>query len=321
MIIEPDFPDHWKVQHLAHRLQSEAAVRCLLRLWAYCQQRRQTLFSFEPIVLAAICRWDGDEAPFWEAMTDTRTGWLVKKEDGWEVRQWADVNASLVQKWHANKGGKSAARPPADPPPTHRDSGKPPARPPADPSPTPRDSGKPPARPLTDHPIEKIEKIDQIEGAHTRTPARGAPVSVEEAQAWAGIYSQGNVEGIIIEPGWVAAWFDHRSSGGWVVVRNGVDLPIADWNADLRSWCRSEMRTGLGRKKETAAAAARDAILPADFPWAKLLVAEKGFAPTLPWEQQSARDRRRLREMWAALSDARRAEIAAMEPDAAEVIA
>ncbi len=43
MIIDPDFPDHWKTRMLVGALNNdETAPVYLLRLWGHCQNRRQS---------------------------------------------------------------------------------------------------------------------------------------------------------------------------------------------------------------------------------------------------------------------------------------
>lgn len=54
MIIEVDFCDHWKVESLVSQC-GESAVRCLLRLWSFCQMRKTDVISSAQ--LEAIAKW------------------------------------------------------------------------------------------------------------------------------------------------------------------------------------------------------------------------------------------------------------------------
>lgn len=141
----------------------------------------------------------------------------------------------------------------------------------------------PPGNPsVTLHETILEPKEGRKEGKEGRegTHAREAPVSVDEAQGYATSYSQANSEMLVIEPAWVAAWFDHREAGGWIVVRNGVEIPIADWRADLRSWCRNEKirltssppRSQGGQKKENGGGgpAPHPLALPPGREWKKI---------------------------------------------------
>lgn len=67
----------------------------------------------------------------------------------------------------------------------------------------------------------------------------GGACTLEEATLWAEGYSKGNVLMLVITPEIVHAWHDNRQASGWVTVKNQVELPIADWKADLRTYARS----------------------------------------------------------------------------------
>jgi hypothetical protein len=57
---------------------------------------------------------------------------------------------------------------------------------------------------------------------------------LDEAKAYAASYSKGNAAGLSIPIHVVSQWHDCRQSVGWVTVKGGLELPIADWKADLR---------------------------------------------------------------------------------------
>ena len=103
MIVTADFPDHWKTDLLVELSGSESAVRCLLRFWAHCQNRKRWRFTdLTPPILAGICKWKGDPKVWWSAMTQT----FLKVEQGGTIvaHDWEVVNASLIGRW---KGGET----------------------------------------------------------------------------------------------------------------------------------------------------------------------------------------------------------------------
>lgn len=73
----------------------------------------------------------------------------------------------------------------------------------------------------------------------TTTPApvrAGGFCTLEQARAYAESYSKGNPAGLNIPMQVVTQWHDDRESTGWVTVKGGVDIPIVDWQADLRKF-------------------------------------------------------------------------------------
>jgi len=109
MIIQPDFPDHWKTQLLVARL-GEQAVRVLLRLWGYCQTAKCCYVPKDPVVLAAICRFGGDPEELKDALLEAK--FLACKRGRLQhfmVHDFALINASLFASW---SNGKSGGRPP-----------------------------------------------------------------------------------------------------------------------------------------------------------------------------------------------------------------
>lgn len=111
MILAPNFSDHWKTDLLVKLSGSEESVRGLLRFWAHCQQQKTDRFTnLTPSILAAICRWRGDENRFWEAMSKT---FMEIKENGVCVaHDWKQANSQLVTSW---KNGGLGGRPPKNP--------------------------------------------------------------------------------------------------------------------------------------------------------------------------------------------------------------
>lgn len=109
MIVDPDFPDHWKTRMLVDELKDEAAPVYLLRLWAHCQNRKQDCFdNLPPAALKALCRFTGHANQLESAMV--ASGFVRRDEDGiLKVEGWADYNAGLLTSW---ENGRKGGRPP-----------------------------------------------------------------------------------------------------------------------------------------------------------------------------------------------------------------
>ena len=108
MIVEPDFPDHWKTQLLIQLTGDEAAPMHVIRLWAFCQQRKSCRFEDLSIeALAAVCRWKKAPGELQRVLISAR---FLEVEDGSDaliVHEWAHVNATLVRNWiNGPKGGR-----------------------------------------------------------------------------------------------------------------------------------------------------------------------------------------------------------------------
>lgn len=103
MIVQPDFADHWKTELLIRLCGTEAAVRCLLRFWSHCQNRRQWEFTnLTPEILASICRWQGEAQVFWDAMNQT---FIDRTGDTHTAHEWSEINSQLTHNWEAGKKG------------------------------------------------------------------------------------------------------------------------------------------------------------------------------------------------------------------------
>lgn len=108
MKIEPNFPDHWKTKRLIKACGPEAALG-LLRLWGHAQSRREfTGLTLNPIKLAGIMDYSGDEKALWDAMTDQQAPWLDAEPEGtWAVHGFIEHNRQLIHLWGASaKGGR-----------------------------------------------------------------------------------------------------------------------------------------------------------------------------------------------------------------------
>lgn len=108
MKIEPNFPDHWKTKRLIKACGAEAALG-LLRLWGHAQSRREyTGLTLNPIKLAGMMDYSGDENALWDAMTDPQAPWLDAEPDGtWAIHGFNEHNRQLIHLWGASsKGGR-----------------------------------------------------------------------------------------------------------------------------------------------------------------------------------------------------------------------
>lgn len=107
MIVDPDFPDHWKTRMLVNLLQDEAAPVYLLRLWAHCQNRKQSEFeSLTPEALKALCRFPGHANSLESSLA--ASGFVRRDDRGYLlVLNWDDYNSGLVANWeNGRKGGR-----------------------------------------------------------------------------------------------------------------------------------------------------------------------------------------------------------------------
>ncbi len=117
MIIQPNFPDHWKTDLLVKLAGSESAIRCLLRFWAHCQNQKQWKFTgLNPERLASICKWEGDPDVFFHAITNT---FISVSERFAAAHQWEQFNASLISNWNNGKKGGRKKKTQREPNETH----------------------------------------------------------------------------------------------------------------------------------------------------------------------------------------------------------
>lgn len=124
MIVDPDFPDHWKTRMLVALLgDDEAAPVYVLRLWGHCQNRKSELFDMPTVAIKAICRFSGDAETLESALQES--GFISRDGKTVTVCGWSDYNASLVANWeNGKKGGRppksgTEKRPVQNPPETH----------------------------------------------------------------------------------------------------------------------------------------------------------------------------------------------------------
>lgn len=108
MIVERDFPDHWKTQLLIRLLGNfEAAPVLILRLWAHCEARRTESFTeLSPDALAAICRYNGNAKKLDKALQEAR--FIIRKGKAVTVHGWEERNRGLLA---SIENGKKGGRP------------------------------------------------------------------------------------------------------------------------------------------------------------------------------------------------------------------
>lgn len=107
MIVDPDFPDHWKTRMLVNLLGGdEASPVYVIRLWAHCQLRRQWTFEgLTPEALKALCRFPGHANKLDSSLSTS--GFVRRTGTALEVLNWGDYNASLIAAWNnGSKGGR-----------------------------------------------------------------------------------------------------------------------------------------------------------------------------------------------------------------------
>ena len=118
MIVDPDFPDHWKTRMLVDMLDGdESAPVYLLRLWAHCQNRRNHTFENLPqAALKALCRFPGHANKFESSLA--ASGFVRREDTVLIVIGWEEYNASLIANWTNGKlGGRPKKELVENPPP------------------------------------------------------------------------------------------------------------------------------------------------------------------------------------------------------------
>ena len=93
MIVDRDFPDHWKTRLVIGAL-GYSAVGGILRLWAHCEARRDDTFEMTPEVLKAVTQIDAKPAEIERALIDAR--FIERRRKAVYVRGWREKNARLL---------------------------------------------------------------------------------------------------------------------------------------------------------------------------------------------------------------------------------
>jgi hypothetical protein len=91
---------------------------------------------------------------------------------------------------------------------------------------------------VTSHQNVTLDKTRLDSTTTTTTAARDRGCTISEAREWAIGHNKGNTDGIEIPMPVLTAWHDDRETSGWVKVTNGSEIPIRDWQADLRGYAR-----------------------------------------------------------------------------------
>jgi hypothetical protein len=233
MIVEPDFPQHWKTQMLESMclgylndnpndlktvLSGSYGGMLVVRLWGHCQQRRRWRFEkMTSLVLASVCGWKGDAEWLFQAFLDCK--WITLEDEQVVVHEWDVMNTRLVTNWE--NGKKSGGRPKGDRNPSETQS-------------KPKGGA-----------IDKIDKIDKsvppnpLGGDRAR---RFVPPELAEVVAHAMESAVPKLE--------AEKFFDHFTANGW---RVGGKAPMKDWRAAFRNWCRSVFQFQKQNRGLTAA--------------------------------------------------------------------
>jgi hypothetical protein len=107
MIVDPDFPDHWKTRLLVDSLEGDqAAPIYVIRLWAHCQNRRTSIFqNLTAAALKALCRYPGHPNKLESGLL--ASGFVRRDGEDLIVHEWENYNASLIANWtNGKKGGR-----------------------------------------------------------------------------------------------------------------------------------------------------------------------------------------------------------------------
>ncbi len=229
MIVDPDFPDHWKTRLLVELLDGdEVAPLYLIRLWAHCQNRRAHAFGNLPsMALKALCRYAGSPDKLESALT---VAGFVRRENGaLVVVGWEDYNAALVANW---ENGRRGGRPPK---PRPAPSPEPPEEPVENPPETHGFSmGNP--RPTHGEPIRE----DRIGEDKIRETNR----EIERETACAGIRrpsleeSKSAAANLGIPPDKADEWWHAREASEWLkgMAGGGTASVGSTWQADLKTY-------------------------------------------------------------------------------------
>jgi hypothetical protein len=89
---------------LVGNLNDEAAPIYVLRLWAHCQNRRQSHFdALSTEALKALCRFPGPANKLESSLT--ASGFVRRDDDGLIVCNWDEYNSSLIASWNNGRLG------------------------------------------------------------------------------------------------------------------------------------------------------------------------------------------------------------------------
>lgn len=107
MIVQPDFPDHFKTKALVKITGDASAPLAVIRLWGHCQNSRRWQFpGMTPEQLSAVCAWGGRKPKCHTALI--KAGFVkALPGGGFEAHQWDEQNGKLIANWtNGPKGGR-----------------------------------------------------------------------------------------------------------------------------------------------------------------------------------------------------------------------
>jgi hypothetical protein len=109
MIVHPDFLDHWKTKKLVEHLSDPAAPLVVLRLWAYCQVQKKSVFqNMDAFRLKSVCHCPISGEKLMAALIEC--GFVRIEENAFIVHDWEQVNRMLISAWANGKRGGDPAK-------------------------------------------------------------------------------------------------------------------------------------------------------------------------------------------------------------------
>ncbi len=219
MIVDPDFPDHWKTRMLVELLGGdEVAPLYLIRLWAHCQNRRASTFgNLPPLALKALCRYPGHANKLESGLTSS--GFVRREGQDLVIVGWDEYNASLVANWENGKRG-----------------GRPPKPKPSPAPPPPETHGFSMDKPSAAHGEPIGEEKTGTKDRERKTACAGfRRPSLEESKAAAA--------NLGVSPDKADEWWHAREASEWLKgMAGGGTAPVGtNWQADLKTYA---MRAG-----------------------------------------------------------------------------
>lgn len=220
MIVDPDFPDHWKVRMLVGLLDGdEAAPVYVLRLWAHCQNRRKAEFEgLTSEALKALCRFPGHANKLESSLATS--GFIRRSDTVLHVLNWAEYNASLIASWvNGGRGGRKKK-------PTGSNNG-------TQHTPTGIPTGTRVEKSSEDKSGEDQKKVEAT--------ARGSPGSTPfTPPTLAEVHAYCRERKNRVDPN---RFVDFYASKGWMVGKN----KMKDWRAAVRNWENDGDNRGAGK--------------------------------------------------------------------------
>lgn len=316
MLVKNDFLSHWKTRLLCKRHGDGPALRALLALWSYCEQRRAWQFNLTPLELAGVCDFGGNHDDLYRDLVQLRL--IVEVGEGfWEVNGWGELNSALVHKWPGRRLNNNE---------TYHPRGyisKAIAKP----------QGEPIAQPQGDA-IGQAIGLDRIGEDRIGLEGRGrdhAPDDPEDLRifiAKAAAFSKANAEGLDIPEAFVRHWHDIRTAAAWErksgqMIPNRAEARFADLRLMARNAQQSGELDGFRRqqicpqKKEGAAPVSSTEP---EWDWRGFSAAVLGWEPVGDWNSQTARSRSEIKAAWPAATPEQRAKFVEKKEGAALAI-